>query len=41
MVNFGEKAKIKKAENLNQGSSYAITTVWKVQFMGLVYFKCK
>ena len=27
MVSFGEKAKIKKAGNLNQGRSYAITTV--------------
>ena len=27
MVSFGEKAKIKKAENLNQGRSYVITTV--------------
>ena len=29
MVNFGEKAKIKKAENLNSGRSYVITTVLK------------
>ena len=28
MVNFGEKAKIKKAGNLNQGRSYVITTVY-------------
>ena len=27
MVSFGETAKIKKAENLNQGRSYVITTV--------------
>ena len=27
MDNFGEKAKIKKAGNLNQGRSYGITTV--------------
>ena len=27
MINFGEKAKIKKAGNLNQGRSYVITTV--------------
>ena len=27
MVNFGEKAKIKKAGNLNSGRSYVITTV--------------
>ena len=27
MVSFGEKAKIKKAGNLNQGRSYVITTV--------------
>ena len=27
MVNFGEKAKIKKAGNLNEGRSYVITTV--------------
>ena len=27
MVSFGEKAKIKKARNLNLGRSYVITTV--------------
>ena len=27
MVSFGEKAKIKKAGNLNDGRSYVITTV--------------
>ena len=27
MVSFGEKAKIKKAGNLNEGRSYVITTV--------------
>ena len=27
MVSFGEKVKIKKAGNLNQGRSYVITTV--------------
>ena len=27
MVTFGEKAKLKKAGNLNQGRSYIITTV--------------
>ena len=27
MVSLGEKAKIKKAENSNQGLSYVITTV--------------
>ena len=27
MVNFGEKDKIKKAGNLNQGHSYVTTTV--------------
>ena len=27
MVSFGEKAKIKKTGNLNQGRSYVITTV--------------
>ena len=27
MVSFGEKAKIKKAGNLNKGRSYVITTV--------------
>ena len=27
MVSFGEKAKMKKAGNLNQGRIYAITTV--------------
>ena len=30
MVSFGEKAKIKKVENLNQGCSYVITTVHAV-----------
>ena len=29
MVNFGEKAKIKKAGNLNSGRSYVITAVLK------------
>ena len=29
MVSFGEKAKIKKAGNLNQGRTYVITTVLK------------
>ena len=29
MVNFGEKAKIKKAGNLNSGRSYVITTYRK------------
>ena len=28
MVSAGEKAKIKKAGNLNQGRSYVITTVF-------------
>ena len=32
MVSFGEKAKIKKAGNLNQGRSYVITTVHKKRF---------
>jgi hypothetical protein len=32
MVSFGEKAKIKKAGNLNQGRSYVITTVTVVIF---------
>ena len=27
MLNFGEKAKIKKAGNLNKGRSYVITAV--------------
>ena len=31
-VNFGEKAKIKKAGNLNSGRSYLITTVTKKKF---------
>ena len=31
MVNFGEKAKIKKAGNLNSGRSYVITTVHKIK----------
>ena len=30
MVSFGEKDKIKKAGNLNQGGSYVITTVHMV-----------
>ena len=30
MVSFGEKDKIKKAGNLNQGRSYVITTVFMV-----------
>ena len=29
MVNFGEKAKIKKVGNLNLGRTYVITTVLK------------
>ena len=32
MVSFGEKAKIKKAGNLNEGRSYVITTVLSVNF---------
>ena len=28
IVSFGEKAKIKKAGNLNKGHSYVTTTVW-------------
>ena len=31
MVSFGEKAKIKKAGNLNQGRSYVITTEKNIQ----------
>ena len=34
MVNFGDKAKIKKAGNLNSGRSYLITTV-----RNLIFFK--
>ena len=30
MVNFGEKAKIKKAGNFNSGRSYVITTVCRI-----------
>ena len=34
MANFGEKAKIKKAGNLNNGRSYVIKTVnQKLQYM--------
>ena len=34
MVSFGEKAKIKKAGNLNEGRSYVITTVHPIdQFL--------
>ena len=33
MVNFGEKAKIRKAGNLNEGRSYVITTV-HIGFLG-------
>ena len=32
MVNFGEKAKIKKAGNLNSDRSYLITAVTKKKF---------
>ena len=32
MVNFGEKAKIEKAGNLNQGRSYVITTVKRLLY---------
>ena len=32
MVNFGEKAKMKKAGNLNSGRSNLITTVTKKKF---------
>ena len=31
MVSFGEKAKIKKVGNLNQGCSYVITTVYRMK----------
>ena len=41
MVSFGEKAKIKKAGNLNQGHSYVITTVpiKKIGFTTLIMSK--
>ena len=35
MVSFGEKAKIKKAGNLNQGCSYVITIVLDTQGLEL------
>ena len=35
MVSFGEKAKIKKAGNLNQGRTYVTTTVHGNFFPGL------
>ena len=38
MVNFGEKAKIKKAGNLNEGRSYVITSVIKV-LLKLLYIE--
>ena len=38
MVSFGEKAKIKKAGNLNLGRSYVITTV-TVNFFKLYEWK--
>ena len=31
MVSFGEKSKIKKAGNLNEGRSYVITTVLQIK----------
>ena len=37
MVSFGEKAKIKKAGNLNEGRSYDITTVFLFNFLN--YYK--
>ena len=37
MVNFGEKAKIKKAGNLNSGHSYLITTVNDVDYYFIVF----
>ena len=43
MVSFGEKAKIKKAGNLNSGRSYVITTVqWDLLFLIYVlsFFFC-
>ena len=38
MVSFGEKAKMKKAENLNEGRSYVITTVHQKDFCLLFLF---
>ena len=37
MVNFGEKAKIIKAGNLNSGRSYLITTVNDVDYYFIVF----
>jgi hypothetical protein len=40
MVNFGEKAKIKKAGNFNSGRSYVITTVQNILVLFLqAYYK--
>jgi hypothetical protein len=42
MVSFGEKVKIKKAGNLNQGRSYVFTTVhngMKIFLREYSYFK--
>ena len=36
MVSFGEKAKMKKAGNLNLGRSYVLTTVHKTLFFTIV-----
>ena len=39
MVSFGEKAKIKKAGNLNYGRSYVITTVtFQIQIIYRNYY---
>ena len=41
MVSFGEKGKIKKAGNLNQGRSYVITAVpfQKIKYLSNYFFK--
>ena len=40
MVNFGEKAKIKKAGNLNSGRSYVITTVINKKIVNFDFRSC-
>ena len=39
MVTFGDKAKIKKAGNLNSGHSYVITTVMAIRIYYWVKLK--
>ena len=40
MVDFGEKAKIKKAGNLNSGRSYPITTVCNIRSLQYKLYCC-